>query len=148
MRATRYDSNLMTRFRLKQIAIVLLLMASLLSASPAACICSHHEEKAAVETDCHSQHDQTETAPTVTPGDSIDESCVCVVGQREPVAASRSANKELKAFDAVSESEQVIGVPEFVAVTIRVTSTTGPASENFYSNTLRSLLPARAPPRL
>ena len=135
----------MTSFRLKQIALVLLLMASLLSASPAACACSHHEEAKAVESDCHSQHGSAQASEIVN---VIDESCVCVADQREPVAVTKSANKELKAFDAVSEPDQVVYAPELAAVIIRVTSTAGPASESFSSNTLRSLLPARAPPRL
>ncbi len=135
----------MTGFRLKQIALVLFVMASLLTASPAACACSHHEEAATVESDCHSQHGSAQASEIVN---VIDESCVCVVAQREPFAASRSANKELKAFDAVSKPEQVIPISEFVAVAIRGTTTTGSASDDFHSNTLRSLLPARAPPRL
>lgn len=138
----------MTGFRLKQIALVLFVMASLLTASPAACACSHHEEAATVESDCHSQHGSTETTQAESNVNVIDESCVCVVAQREPFAASRSASKELKAVDAVSKPEQVIPISEFVAVAIRGTTTTGSASDDFRSNTLRSLFPARAPPRL
>lgn len=135
----------MTSFRLKQIALVLFVMASLLSASPAACACSHHEETKAVESDCHSRHGSAQASEIVN---IIDESCVCVVGQREPFAASKSANKDLKAFDAVSEPDQVVPVPEFAAVITLRTSTPGYASDDFHSNTLRPLLPARAPPRL
>ena len=138
----------MTSNRLKQITLVLFVMASLLSASPAACACSHHEEATTVESDCHSQHGSAETTQAGEIADVIDESCVCVVGQREPFAASKSANKDLKAFDAVSEPDQVVPVPEFAAVITLRTSTPGYASDDFHSNTLRSLLPARAPPRL
>ena len=143
-----YDRGLMTSCRLKQIALVLFVMASLLSASPAACACSHHEEEQTFETDCHSQHENTDTAQSATIGNAIGESCVCVVGQREPFAASKSANKELKAFDGVSEPEQIAPVPEFAVVITRAASTHGFVSDSFYSSTLRSLLPARAPPRL
>lgn len=138
----------MTSFRLKQIALVLFVMASLLSASPAACACSHHEETKAVESDCHSQHEQTEKAQNVPDGDAINESCVCVDSQREPFAASKSANKELKAFDAVSEPDQVAYAPELAALITLSTSMPVSVSDRFYSTTLRSLLPARAPPRL
>jgi len=135
----------MTSFRLKQIALVLFVMASLLSASPAACACSHHEETKAVESDCHSQHGSAQASEIVK---VIDESCVCVAYQRQPFAVSKSANKELKAVDAVSEPDTVVSVPEFAALVIRGSSTPGYASDDLHSNTLRSLLPARAPPRL
>lgn len=141
----------MTSFRLKQIAFVLCLMASLLTASPAACVCSHHEETKAAESDCHSQHESTESPEATQAPEAvnvIDVDCISVVDRREPFAASKSVNKELKPFDAVSDPEQLVSVPKFASVETLTHSTPEFSSDLSYANTLRSLLPARAPPRL
>ncbi|MEQ1922126.1 MAG: hypothetical protein ABL952_06425 [Pyrinomonadaceae bacterium] len=138
----------MGTFRLKQIGLVLCLMASLLTAVPAACACSHHEETKAVETDCHSQHETAKPAEAVETGSAIDESCVCAVVQRTPVVASKTLGKDLKAGDAVAVIDETAADFAFVAVLSSHVAPAISAKDLSYSSTLRSLLPARAPPRL
>lgn len=138
----------MITFRLKQIALVLCLMASLLTAVPAACTCSHHEEAKAVKTDCHSQHEAVNSTETVETGNAIDESCVCTVAQRAPLAASGSFTKDLKASDPAAHSGEIITDFEFEASASFYLAPAISRTDLSYSSTLRALLPARAPPRL
>ena len=138
----------MTSFKLKQIGLALCLMASLLTASPAACTCSHHEETKALENDCHSHHETAETIETSVESDTVDVDCVCFVNLPSPSVISKSASKELRSNDAVSNAEQVITDLEFIAVTKLVLSSPEFGNNLSYSNTLKALLPARAPPRL
>lgn len=138
----------MRTFRIKQIGLVLCLMASLLTAVPAACTCSHHEETKAVETDCHSQHEAINPIETAETGNAINESCVCAVAQRAPLAASRSLSKDLKVSDPAAHSDEFATDFEFVAAASFYVAPAMSGNDLSYSSTLRSLLPARAPPRL
>ncbi len=139
----------MSTFRLRQIGLVLCLMASMLAAVPAACACSHHEETKVVETDCHSQHETSKPAETVETGIAVDESCVCAVAQRTPfVTTSKTFSKDLKAGDAVALADKKESDFAFVAATSFYVAPPISTNNLLFSSTLRSLLPARAPPRL
>ena len=142
-----YHSFVMS-FRLKQMGMALCLMASLLIGHALACTCSHHEENEAAETDCHSHHDSSGNIEISETGNSVDDSCICVVEQPSPYVTSKSASKELKSNNPVAGSGQLVPDLEFVAVIGRGESTSVFANDLSYSNTLKSLLPSRAPPRL
>src|SRR5687768_4137225 len=134
--------------RLKRIGLAICLMASLVSASPAACLCSHHEDTKAPETDCHSQHEAVKQAETSTSGDVLEESCVCAVAQRMPVLTSKSGGKERKPSEDVSFPIQLVQPAEFVVVDISRSCSPDLARSALYSGTINPLLPSRAPPRL
>lgn len=138
----------MTSVRLKQIGLAICLMASLLTAAPAACTCSHHETPDAVETDCHSSHEAAETTQASQDLDAVDQACVCVAADRAPILASKSVSKNLRSQDAAPGPIQVAFVPEFVAVATPGSARPEVANDLSYLNTLNRLLPARAPPRL
>ena len=138
----------MTSFRLKQIGLALCLMASLLTASPAACTCSHHEESKVTDADCHSHHETADTTQAANDLDVVDDDCICVIDQREPYVASKSESKELKVLDTLSKPEQIASIPEFVAVAKHSFATRVFAHNLFYSTIFKSLLPSRAPPHL
>lgn len=138
----------MVSFRLKQIGLALCLMVSLLTASPAACTCSHPEEANTSDSECRSQHEATENLETSGAGVAVDDSCICAVDQREPFAASKSENRELKPDKAIASPEQIIPDLRFVAVSTFHSFSPEFSNNLSYSNTLRSLLPSRAPPRL
>lgn len=138
----------MNAFRLRQIGLALCLMASLLTASPAACACAHHEETKAVETDCHSHHESAKVSETAETGNSVDVACVCVVDPRSPLVVSTTVGKELKAPDAIAPSSYLAPDLEFVAATTFHVVQPTLDKDLSYSSTLKSLLPSRAPPRL
>ncbi len=138
----------MVSFKLKQIGLALCLMASLLIGNSSACTCSRHDEAKASENDCHSHHESAENADIAETDNAVDDSCICIVQQPSPYLGSRSVSKELKSNDPVANSEQIIPDPEFVATTRPGGSSLVFASNLSYSNTVESLLPARAPPRL
>lgn len=134
-------------FRLKQIVFALCVMASLVTASAAACTCSHHEETKATETDCHSHHDSSEMTEAAGEANAVDESCVCYVNERSLYVTSKTESKDLRLSDAVAEAEQI--VPDFelaAGLTLHIPSPKF-VSDVSYSYILKSLLPPRAPPR-
>jgi hypothetical protein len=138
----------MTSYKLKQIGLALCLMVSLLFGSAAACTCSHHQEKPqAHEMSCHgSHHGVMADADASNDGNAVDAGCVCFVDQPTPAITSKSESKKLG--KSISNSDRVVPDLEFVAA-----ATVQPQSPDLnrtlsYSSALRSLLPARAPPRL
>lgn len=143
-----YYRDQMTSFGLKQIGLALCLVASLLTASPAVCACSHHLETKAPENECHAGHEMPQDVEAADIGNSVDESCICAVEQRSPYVGATSEGKELKSKDAISNAELIVRDLDFVAVNTTPPLSLGFVSDLSYSYTLRSLLPARAPPRL
>ncbi len=137
-------------FRIKQIGLALCLMMSLAVGHVSACACSHHVEKKVVESsDCHSHHETAEaqTVETVNDSNACDTGCVCRTEQRSPFIAVNPISKKIIA-EAASNPAHVVSQIEF-----RVASAYSELSPEFvtdlsYSNTLKSLLPSRAPPRL
>lgn len=138
----------MVSFKLKQIGLALCLMVSLLTASPAACTCSHPEEAQTGDSECHSHHEETENLEPLGDGVSADDSCICAVDQRSPYIASKSESKELKSKNGIANAEQIIPDLRFVAVTTFYSVSPDFSNDLSYSNALKSLLPSRAPPRL
>lgn len=138
----------MVSFRLKQIGLALCLMVSLLTASPAACTCSHPEEAKTSDSQCRSQHEASENIETSGAGVAVNDSCICAVDQREPFTASKSESKELKPAKAIANVQQIIPDLRFVAVSTFPSFAPEFSNNLSYSSTLRSLLPSRAPPRL
>ncbi len=123
-------------------------MASLLVGSGSARTCSHREEAKASEHDGHSHHESVGYVQISETGNAIDDSCICAVDQRSPYVVSKSESKKLKSNDAISNTDQVIPDLEFVAVTRSGESSSVFTHDLSYPNTLKSLLPSRAPPRL
>ena len=124
------------------------LVASLLTASPAACTCSQYEEPVGSENECHSRHEaeaSVEASETATLGG---ESCICIIDHRTPCVATKSETKELKSKTQLYYLEQLSTTFEPSSVNIVKSSLPFVANDSSYSNTLRSLLPSRAPPRL
>ena len=138
-------------FRIKQIGLALCLMMSLLIGHASACACSHHVEKKAVESsDCHS-HNKTAEAQTVeavNDSNACDTDCVCLTEQPSPYIAENSISKNFNATDAAANAEQVVSDIEFRPSTAYAESSSEFVNDLSYSTTLKSLLPARAPPRL
>lgn len=133
-------------FRVKQIGLALCLMMSLLIGHASACACSHHVEKKAVETsDCHSA--TAETVETSNDGNACDTSCICATDQPSTYLAANSISKKSNIADAAEKIEPVV-----FNIELRASSYTEVSPEFIsdlsYSNTLKSLLPSRAPPRL
>ena len=135
-------------FRIKRIGLALCLMMSLLIGHASACVCSHHVEKKAVESsDCHSLHESAQMVEDAGDGNVCDPGCVCVTEQSSPYAASKSPSKKFKSNDKPARSQQAISHIEF-AVTANTELPPEFVNDLSYSDTLKSLLPARAPPRL
>jgi len=113
-------------------------------------MCSHHEvKKQSPKTSCHGVvHAAVEIAETPTSGDSVDVDCVCFVNQTPPYVASKSENKKSKAANEVAESAKVSSAPVFGSANIVVSAVPEFDGDLSYSYALKSLLPARAPPRL
>ena len=120
-------------------------MASLLTASSSACICSRHEETETVEVDCHSHHESSDFDIKQT--NAFDEGCACSVEQPLPRLGSKTENNDLK-INSVLKTEQALLDLKFVAVGVFYTLSPDFTRRLSYSNTLKSLIPARAPPRL
>ena len=138
-------------FRIKQIGLALCLMMSLLIGHASACACSHHVEKKTVESsDCHSQHkkDNAQTVDAVNDGDACDTNCICLTDQAAPYVAANAVNKNFYGDSAAADAEQVVSDGESQAVPSHAVVLLEFVSDLSYSNTLKSLLPSRAPPRL
>lgn len=138
----------MTSFRLKQMGLALCLMASMLVGNGSAGVCSHHDVTKGAENDHHSHNESVDDFGISKTDDAVNDSCICVVEQISPSVTSKSVSKEFHSNDSVSDHEQSAQVPEFIAVATFHFSPHSPANDLSYSNTLRALLPARAPPRL
>lgn len=138
-------------FRIKQIGLALCLVMSLLIGHASACACSHHVEKKAVETsDCHS-HQETAEAQTVeadNDSNACDTDCVCLTGQPSPYIAANPISKKFNTTDAAVNAEEVVSSIEFFTAIAYANSSSEFVNDLSYSNILKSLLPARAPPRL
>ena len=137
----------MVRLRLLQIGLAICLMASLLTASPAACTCPHPPE-AETSDECKAHHEETGNVDTTDAGITADDTCVCTVDQRSPSVASKSESKDLDSKDGIANAHQLTQDLEFVAVYAYQQPTPLSAHSLSYSSTLKSLLPSRAPPRL
>jgi len=138
----------MTGYKLKQIGAALCLIATLLIGSASACTCSHHEETPqAHELSCHGSHHET-TVNTSATGNSVEAGCVCFVNQPTPAVVSKSESNKSKTDKSISKSDQPVPAIEFgAAAAVQHVSLEFDRTLS-YSNVLRSLLPARAPPRL
>lgn len=136
-------------FRIKQIALALGLMMSLLIGHASACACSHHVEKKAVESlDCHLHHKAAaQTAEAVNDSNACDTDCVCLTSLPSPYIAQNSTSKNFIS-DATAKVVHVILDINFRVVVAYAGSSSEFANDLSYSYTLKSLLPARAPPRL
>ena len=132
--------------KLKQIGLALCLMASLLIGSASACTCSHHHEKTkSAEMSCHGSHEE---AVVETNSSTVEAGCVCFVNQPTPGVVSKSENKKFQDDNSRLDPAPVVPDLDFAA-----SASLQHLSPEFdrtvsYSNALRSLLPARAPPRL
>ena len=147
----------MTTPRLKKIGLALCLMVSLfVGQSAAACACSHHEPvKKVAESDCHSHRGKSPASAKDIPdtkdsenATSIATDCTCFVQSATPIVAVQQTNKKSKSKHSTAglllpASE----INSFLAVHAgaSLSASDDPIS---YSNTLASLRPSRAPPRL
>ena len=147
-RSSKAKVNLVTT-RLHQILITVLAILSLGAGSVSACTCSHHEESQGTEVQesCQSHHDSHEGTSLDDDVNVVDDSCVCSVNQRSPVAISKGS-PDFKTFVSVAP-------PPPVVLFVQLTRHTTPGSripaltyDHFKSDALTSLLPSRAPPRL
>jgi hypothetical protein len=135
-------------FRLKQIAVVLCLVTSLLVGSASACLCSHHQPKAeSEETSCHSGRDaQPEDLNSSSTADTIDDSCVCFVTHPTQGAAAKSESEKAKAEKNLPGAES-LGPPSDLTLLASHPPNFNIRRES-YLNNFESLKPSRAPPRL
>lgn len=141
----------MTSFRVKQIGLALCLMMSLLIGHSSACACSHHVEKKLIESsDCHSQHEtaQAQTVEKVNNNDACDTNCICRTEQPLAYLAANPINKKFNATDATANALQGVSDIEFRVAAACTESSSELVNDLSYSNTLKFLLPSRAPPRL
>lgn len=136
----------MASFRIKQIGLALSLMISLLISHASACACPHNSEKDATELSCHDG--AAEKGDDIEGGNALDTSCVCVVEQPTPYAATKSSRKGFRPTDELSKGLEAAQGVQFAAIKLYTASPPQFASRISYSDALRSLLPARAPPRL
>lgn len=132
----------------RHVFLVILACSSLLASNVAACACSHHVEKKVVESHCHSHHDEAQAVEIQSDSDSYDTSCVCAVEQPSPFATSKVPTKEFKANDKLAKPEHIFIDVSFATLTAYSAPATNCVNSFSYSLNLRSLLPARAPPRL
>jgi hypothetical protein len=136
--------------RIKQIGLTLCAMMSLLVGHVSACACAHHIEKKVIESSsCHLHHDVAEAQTVEASNDSnaCDPTCVCLSEQPSPYIAANPISKKFNAPDAAG-SARVVSSAEFRAVVTYADSSFEHVADLSYSNTLKSLLPSRAPPRL
>ena len=131
---------------MRQFGWVLCLMASLAIGHVSACACSHHDETKAVETDCASHHRPTQQ--TKTDGLVCDTSCVCLTEQQSPFIASKAPTTEFKTLHDAAGIGPGHAKPRFIAGSFSTEPVPIAARRPFHSALFRSLLPARAPPRL
>jgi len=126
------------------------MIALLLAGSASACACSHHQETAeSLHDPCHDLHEQTvytdERAMSIA---AVDDECVCVVNAPPVAVVAKLDSKELRRDSSVSNPFQAVPDPEFAAALIAQLQPPSFANDLSYSNALKTLLPARAPPRL
>lgn len=136
--------------RIKQIGLALCLMMSLIIGHASACMCSHHVEKKVVETtDCHSKHQpvKAETVETTNDGIACDTNCVCSTEQFSPYVIANPVSKKFSATDATANATNLADI-EFRVTSAYTASPPRLINDLSYLDTLKSLLPARAPPRL
>jgi hypothetical protein len=139
----------MTSCSLKQICVALCLMASLAVGHISICTCSHHERpKVVEESACHSHHQKADKVEVASDANACDSDCTCAVQQPSPVVASKSPSKDIKSSEEILEPEQIVVAVEFVAISTYRQPPSDLASGLSHLNTLKSLLPSRAPPRL
>ncbi len=139
----------MILLRAKQMVLAIFLMGSLLSASPAACLCSSHKERpATAKSECHSHSGAHEGATESETGSVSGHECTCVLEQRAPSLTAKQEKKETKAKDAIFHREHI--APQFAFNAVGAVEDSSPflAVRRSYSRTQLSLLPSRAPPRL
>ncbi|MEP6703265.1 MAG: hypothetical protein ABJB34_00505 [Acidobacteriota bacterium] len=139
----------MMGFQFKQIILALSLMASLvIGHASAACTCSHDEPATIDDADCHSHHTAShEFDLPDADASALDNECTCVA-QPTPYGPANSVNKEFKSKDLAAAAVRRGADAEFVTTSILTAPAPELANNLSYSNTLRSLLPSRAPPRL
>lgn len=139
----------MARFRIKQIGLALSLVTSLLVGHAAAvCMCSHHEPQKAPQADCHSSHTEGPEAASVGAATTFDADCICLAQGVTPSTAAKSINKKFKSKDLATGSAERASDFKLVAVVEHPHPLPGFHKKLSYSNTLETLLPSRAPPRL
>ena len=138
----------MTLFRLKKFALAMLLATSLTTASPAACTCAQPEASEVSDGECHSHHEAEPVAEVSGITTLARESCICIIDQRSPFVSSKSGAKELKSKAPLYYGEPISAAFEGSAINVTDSSLPVLAGRLSYSTALRSLLPARAPPRL
>jgi hypothetical protein len=138
------------RSRLNQILMIVLLMGSLLAGSAAACMCSHHEaEPKAVESSCHGPHEQpADEAANDTKNGAFEVDCQCLVKSATPLAVSKTERKKYRSEKDSSATPLSLADLSLPAPASISSSPPKFEIELSHSTVLRSLLPARAPPRL
>ncbi len=126
----------------------MLILASLTTASPAACACAQPEAFEAHEGECHSHHEAGPVAELSEIANLAGESCICISDQSSPCVSAKSGAKELKSKAPLYYDEHIS--TSFEASKVNFTDSSLPIVDSrlSYSTALRSLLPARAPPRL
>ncbi len=138
----------MILFGLKHVGLAMLLVMSLLTPSSAACMCSQPESSAASEGECHSHHEEERGADASGTAALAGESCVCIIDQRTPCISSKSESKELKSKAPLYYRQPISIALKTSEINLTDLSLPVVPKRLSYSTTLRSLLPARAPPRL
>ena len=129
--------------------MALCVMMSLLIVHVSACACSHHVEKKVVEKpSCHSHGETAEMVEAVNDSNVCDADCICFAEQTSPYIEANLVNKNFNAKDTAAPLTSPVSKIEFRAAATYINSLPEFVSNHSYSNTLRSLLPARAPPRL
>lgn len=143
-----YYVRLMYLFRAKQILLAMLLMTSLLTAAPAACLCSSHEDPpAAEEKECQS-HSGTHGGSLEVDTDTLSgHACVCVTAPRTPCVASKNENREVKFKNATAYCEEISAEFAFTPASAIRHGSSPARVKRVPASTLASLLPSRAPPR-
>jgi hypothetical protein len=135
-------------FRARQIGLAFCLLASLLVSHVPACVCSHHQETAADEIDCHAAHEAAAGTDTATDQASVDTDCICVVEQSASSTAVRPSEKKSVLGDTAAALAEFTQNPEIAPMAGGVDEPPAFVRTRLYSSIQKSLLPARAPPRL
>jgi hypothetical protein len=132
---------------IRHILMSILAILSLGAASLSACTCSHHVEPKVVENDCHSHHETVSRTELANAGLAFDEECTCAIQQWSPCVVSKSLSKEFGLNDVASTADVTIDLEFTSAASYREPGFIT-ATQLSHSSTPKSLLPARAPPRL
>ena len=130
-------------------------MLSLLVSSASACTCSHHHAAVKAEvSSCHhsemsemaDRHDAQfeNTSFSLTANDN----CICSSDQLSSFVAANPISKKFNRTETTTEAKQVGSGVEFQSTSAFAELSPEFVSDLSYSSTLKSLLPARAPPRL